>query len=159
MGHMESNIHNKLFSSKHGLVVSGQNKMYMAGGEYPDGSASKAVWRYDPTLDVWQEVESMQKPRSELGEFINIRFQIEYIDKICFCCRIFSTLPCVDFTGLALLDGFVYAVGGWEGTSRLDSVERYNSETNTWHSIPSLRMAVTSPAVVTHDGKKGLQHF
>ena len=58
---------NKLFSSKHGLVVSGQNKMYMAGGEYPDGSASKAVWRYDPTLDVWQEVESMQKPRSELG--------------------------------------------------------------------------------------------
>ena len=46
--------------SKHGLVVSGQNKVYMAGGEYPDGSASKAVWRYDPTLDVWQEVESMQ---------------------------------------------------------------------------------------------------
>ena len=39
----------------------------MAGGEYPDGSASKAVWRYDPTLDIWQEVESMQTPRSELG--------------------------------------------------------------------------------------------
>ena len=54
--------------------------------------------------------------------------------------------------GLALLDGFVYAVGGWEGTSRLASVERYNSETNTWHSIPNLRMAVTSPAVVTHEG-------
>ena len=58
--------------------------MYMAGGEYPDGSASKAVWRYDPTLDVWQEVESMQKPRSELGEFINIRFQIEYENIIYF---------------------------------------------------------------------------
>jgi kelch-like protein 20/kelch-like protein 24/35 len=27
--------------SKHGLVVSGQNLMYMAGGEYPDGSASQ----------------------------------------------------------------------------------------------------------------------
>ena len=54
--------------------------------------------------------------------------------------------------GLALLDGFVYAVGGWEGSSRLDSVERYNSESNTWHSIPNLRMAVTSPAVVTHEG-------
>ena len=71
--------------------MSGQNKMYMAGGEYPDGSASKAVWRYDPTLDVWQEVESMQKPRSELGEFINIRFQIEYKNIIRFCCRIFLT--------------------------------------------------------------------
>ena len=62
-------------------------------------------------------------------------------------------------TGLALLDGFVYAVGGWEGTSRLDSVERYNSETNTWHSIPSLRMAVTSPAVVTHEGKQVVTEF
>ena len=51
-----------------------------------------------------------------------------------------------------MLDGFVYAVGGWEGTSRLASVERYNSETNTWHSIPDLRMAVTSPAVVTNEG-------
>ena len=26
--------------------------------------------------------------------------------------------------GLALLDGSVYAVGGWEGSHRLDSVER-----------------------------------
>ena len=57
------------------------------------------------------------------------------------------------FIGLALLDGFVYAVGGWEGTSRLDSVERYNPETNTWSSIPNLRMAVTSPAVITNEGK------
>ena len=55
--------------SKHGLVVSGQNKMYMSGGEYPDGSASQAFWRYDPVLDVWQEMASMQTPRSELGEF------------------------------------------------------------------------------------------
>ena len=55
------------YNSKHGLVASGQNRVYMAGGEYPDGSASKAVWRYDPTLDIWQEVESMQTPRSELG--------------------------------------------------------------------------------------------
>ena len=59
-----------IYNSKHGLVVSGQNRVYMAGGEYPDGSASKAVWRYDPTLDIWQEVESMQTPRSELGNVI-----------------------------------------------------------------------------------------
>ena len=52
-----------------------------------------------------------------------------------------------------MLDGFVYAVGGWEGSSRLDSVERYNPESNSWQSIPNLRMAVTSPAVVTHEGK------
>ena len=48
--------------------MSGQNKMYMSGGEYPDGSASQAFWRYDPVLDVWQEMASMQTPRSELGK-------------------------------------------------------------------------------------------
>ena len=40
----------------------------MSGGEYPDGSASQAFWRYDPVLDVWQEMASMQTPRSELGK-------------------------------------------------------------------------------------------
>ena len=41
--------------------------MYMAGGEYPDGSASKAVWRFDPMFNVWQELAQMLTPRSELG--------------------------------------------------------------------------------------------
>jgi hypothetical protein len=34
--------------------------------------------------------------------------------------------------GLVMLDGYVYAVGGWDGRSRLDSVERYDPGTNTW---------------------------
>ena len=55
--------------------------------------------------------------------------------------------------GLAMLDGYVYAVGGWEGSSRLDSVERYDPETNSWASVANLKMAVTSPAVVAHGGK------
>ena len=52
-----------------------------------------------------------------------------------------------------MLDGFVYAVGGWEGTSRLDSVERYNPETNTWSAVASLKVAVTSPAVAACHGE------
>lgn len=54
--------------------------------------------------------------------------------------------------GLVMLDGFVYAVGGWEGRSRLDSVECYNPHTNTWQFTESVKMAVTSPAVVALDG-------
>ena len=57
------------------------------------------------------------------------------------------------FPGLALLDGYIYAVGGWEGTSRLDTVERYEIDSNTWTLVASMRMAVTSPAVVAHEGK------
>ena len=52
-----------------------------------------------------------------------------------------------------MLDGFVYAVGGWEGSSRLDSVERYDPESNIWTPMSSLKMAVTSPAVVAHEGR------
>lgn len=106
--------------SKHGLVVSGQGKLYMAGGEYPDGSASRAMWRYDPVLNTWHEMAPMNVSRSELG--------------------------------LVMLDGYVYAVGGWDGHSRLDSVERYDPSTNTWQEVPPLKMAVTSPAVVAHEG-------
>lgn len=51
-----------------------------------------------------------------------------------------------------MLDGFVYAVGGWEGRSRLDSVECYNPHTNLWQFTESYKMAVTSPAVVALDG-------
>lgn len=106
--------------SKHGLVVSGQNLLYMAGGEYPDGSASKSLWRYDPVFDQWQEMASMNVARSELG--------------------------------LTVLDGFLYAVGGWEGVSRLSSVERYDPNTNKWQFVSSMKIALTSPAVVSLNG-------
>jgi len=52
------------------LVASGKNTLYLAGGEFPDGSASRSMWRYDPVLDVWQEMAPMLVPRSELGKHI-----------------------------------------------------------------------------------------
>ncbi|XP_036945433.1 kelch-like protein diablo isoform X1 [Acanthopagrus latus] len=106
--------------SKHGLVVSADSTLYLAGGEFPDGSASREMWRYDPCFDSWIEMAPMNVARSELG--------------------------------LVMLDGFVYAVGGWEGRSRLDSVECYNPHTNSWQFTESVKMAVTSPAVVALDG-------
>ncbi|KAL1457879.1 hypothetical protein WDU94_008061 [Cyamophila willieti] len=106
--------------SKHGLVVSGRNTIYLIGGEFPDGNASSSCWKYDPVLDHWQEVAPLLDPRSELG--------------------------------IAMLDGYVYAVGGWNGACRLDSVERYDPTKNEWSYIEPMRIAVTSPAVVAHEG-------
>ena len=54
--------------------MSGQNLMYMAGGEYPDGSASQAFMRYDPVLDLWQEMANLRTPRSELGKIFSFTF-------------------------------------------------------------------------------------
>ena len=50
------------------FLFSGSNHLYMAGGEFPDGSASRSMWRYDPCFDSWQEMASMNMPRSELGK-------------------------------------------------------------------------------------------
>lgn len=79
--------------SKHGLVASGEiaargspispakptppadhpalspgSTLYLAGGEFPDGSASREMWRYDPCFDSWLEMAPMNVARSELGE-------------------------------------------------------------------------------------------
>ena len=51
-----------------------------------------------------------------------------------------------------MLDGFLFAMGGWEGHSRLDSMECYNPHNNTWQFMESVKLAVTSPAVVALDG-------
>ena len=51
-----------------------------------------------------------------------------------------------------MLDGYIYAVGGWEGTGRLDSIERYDPQLNIWSYVAPMKMAVTSPAVVASDG-------
>jgi hypothetical protein len=37
-----------------------------AGGEYPDGSASRAMWRYDPVLNTWHEMAPMNVCRYHL---------------------------------------------------------------------------------------------
>ena len=69
-------------SSKHGLVVSGHNMMYMAGGEYPDGSASQAFMRYDPVLDLWQEMASLRTPRSELGKTLLVKTRCYIVKRL-----------------------------------------------------------------------------
>ena len=52
-----------------------------------------------------------------------------------------------------MLDGSIYAVGGWEGSARLDSVESYTPSSNSWRFVAPMKMAVTSPAVVANEGK------
>ena len=64
----QKNLRKKGISQwKRTLPSVGNNHLYMAGGEFPDGSASRSMWRYDPCFDSWQEMASMNAPRSELG--------------------------------------------------------------------------------------------
>lgn len=51
--------------------------LYLAGGEFPDGSASREMWRYDPCFDAWSEMAPMNVARSELGKGYQIPFNFK----------------------------------------------------------------------------------
>ena len=40
--------------------------------------------------------------------------------------------------GVAVLGDFLYAVGGWDGTRVLSSVERYDPATNVWSVVAAM---------------------
>ena len=57
--------------------------------------------------------------------------------------------------GMAVLDGFLYAVGGTASIpsiTPLDLCERYNVETNTWEQLPAMPKAAHQPTVLAHGG-------
>lgn len=51
--------------------MSGENVLYLAGGELPDGTVTRCLSRYDPVLDGWHDLAPMGQPRSELGKAIS----------------------------------------------------------------------------------------
>ena len=54
---------------------------------------------------------------------------------------------------LSIVDEQIYAVGGYgRSDDRLDSVERYNPESNAWMQIKNLPIAVEHATEVGYDG-------
>jgi len=54
--------------------------------------------------------------------------------------------------GMSIVDGCVYAVGGWNGEKRLATVERYDPLLNAWKFCAPMKSAITSPAVSSLNG-------
>ena len=46
---------------------------------------------------------------------------------------------CRSRVGVAVFEGKLFAIGGFDGTNRLDSAEVYDPETDEWRSIPSMQ--------------------
>ena len=46
---------------------------------------------------------------------------------------------CRSRVGVAVFEGKLYAIGGFDGTNRLDSAEVYDPETDEWSIIPSMK--------------------
>src|SRR5206468_3550529 len=54
--------------------------------------------------------------------------------------------------GVATVDGILYAVGGWNGSSHLSTVEAYNPTTDTWGTKASMPTARADVGVAVVNG-------
>lgn len=50
-------------------------------------------------------------------------------------CDVAPTTSCRTSVGVAVLDGFLYAVGGQDGVQCLNHVERYDPKENKWSKV------------------------
>jgi len=82
------------------------------------------------TTEVWS---------AETGEFTNAA----------------SSLSKRDSHGQGVLRGEIYSVGGYDNISNkyLDSVERYQPSTDTWHPVPRMNVPRRSPSVVNYKNR------
>ena len=51
--------------------------------------------------------------------------------------------------GAASIDGKLYAVGGYDGSARLATVERYDPATNTWEAVADMVRAASEFACIS----------
>ncbi|XP_032393806.1 kelch-like protein 28 isoform X2 [Etheostoma spectabile] len=155
--------------SKHGLVLS-DSTLYLAGGEFPDGSASREMWRYDPCFDSWMEMAPMNVARSELGlvmldGFVYAvggwegRSRLDSVE----CYNPYtntwqfteSVKMAVTSPAVVALDGLLYVTGGaiLEDGDGTDLAQVYNPKTSVWTEVAPMQIARSGSAACTLKGK------
>ncbi|XP_054615432.1 kelch-like protein 20 isoform X2 [Dunckerocampus dactyliophorus] len=155
--------------SKHGLVVS-DSTLYLAGGEFPDGSASRELWRYDPCFNSWMEMAPMNVARSELGlvmldGFVYAvggwegRYRLASVE--CYNPHTNSwqftesVKMAVTSPAVVALDGLLYVTGGavLEDGDGTDLTQVYNPKTATWTEVSPMQIPRSGSAACTLKGK------
>nr|XP_020475518.1 kelch-like protein 20 isoform X2 [Monopterus albus] len=155
--------------SKHGLVVSDSN-LYLAGGEFPEGSASREMWRYDPRFDSWMEMAPMNVARSELGLVVLDGFVYAVggwegrsrLDSVeCYNPHTNSwqftrsVKMAVTSPAVVALDGLLYVTGGavLEDGDGTELAQVYNPKTSVWTEIAPMNIPRSGSAACTLKGK------
>uniref|UniRef100_A0AAZ1XHW6 Uncharacterized protein n=1 Tax=Oreochromis aureus TaxID=47969 RepID=A0AAZ1XHW6_OREAU len=59
------------------------------------------------------------------------------------------------YVSVTAMDGYIYAMGGFDGYSRLNSVERYQPSTNQWTLIASMHQQRSDASCTTLHHKVG----
>lgn len=59
----------------------------------------------------------------------------------------------LDVSGVAAWNQYIYVVGGYDGSSQLSSVERYDTEHDTWEEVTPMRSARSALSLTVLDNK------
>ncbi|XP_026181603.1 kelch-like protein 20 isoform X3 [Mastacembelus armatus] len=158
--------------SKHGLVVS-DSHLYLAGGEFPDGSASREVWRYDPRFDSWMEMSPMNVARSELGLAVLDGFiyavggwegncRLDLVERYNPITNIWeftkSVKMAVTSPAVVALDGLLYVTGMKRGAVLEDGdgtelAQVYNPKIELWKDVSPMHIPRSGSAACTLKGR------
>jgi len=157
-----------------GAAVVG-SKVYVVGGEARNTVSTSSVFMYDPSVDSWSSsIPSMQNKRNGMG----VAVLNDRIYAIGGCSwpeegtgGNLNTAEVLDLTvrpqwrniasmntrrrgvGVAVLNGRIFAVGGWgDGIEILSSVESYDPERNVWSPVADLSVPRFGAGVGVLDG-------
>ena len=146
--------------------------MYMVGGTNEYGNTIDSVEKYDPTLDEWTAVAVMSTKRygHDVAVLDGMLYVIGGQTKHDNCYNHLASVEKYDPArdtwtavasmgtkryglGVAVLDGMLYAVGGFdEHDNKFASVEKYNPATNTWLAVAAMGTKRFNLGVAVLDG-------
>ena len=144
--------------------------LYVLGGYFEyDLQRSNRVHRYDASEDSWHAVASMPTARSNFdvavldgklyaagGAGDGVYNLVERYDPKTDAWEMLAPMSiCRQYFALVAFRGKLYAIGGSEYSSAecsmLESVERYDPESNTWTGVASLHCPRNGIAAVVYD--------
>lgn len=113
------------------------DKVYAVGG-FNGSLRVRTVDVYDAASDSWSTCCSMEARRSTLG-MNDSQFKIIIEETL--------HISLSELLGVAVLNGMIYAVGGFDGATGLSSAESYDPKANTWTLIESMSTRRSSVGV------------
>ncbi|NXV42675.1 KLHL1 protein, partial [Uria aalge] len=130
---------------RHGLGVTVlEGPIYAVGGH--DGwSYLNTVERWDPQSQQWTFVASMSIARSTVGV---AALNGKYDPKTDTWTMVAPLSMPRDAVGVCLLGDKLYAVGGYDGQTYLNTMEAYDPQTNEWTQMASLNIGRAGACVV-----------
>uniref|UniRef100_A0A8C5V1E5 Kelch like family member 17 n=1 Tax=Microcebus murinus TaxID=30608 RepID=A0A8C5V1E5_MICMU len=138
--------------------------LYAAGG-YDGASCLNSAERYDPLTGTWTSVAAMSTRRRYVRVATCIRGAVggrvpeaglhparPLAPQVNTWTPVASMLSRRSSAGVAVLEGALYVAGGNDGTSCLNSVERYSPKAGAWESVAPMNIRRSTHDLVAMDG-------